>query len=191
MAPGTSWWPMMCAVLGDAVAVADRGGERRGPLVEDVGEVVRPVHPPLVLDADAAGVVVPIARVPADVPLPHTLGHVSVRGAHDVVGGDLPGRVLEDVDRVAEGLLGDVDDDEVHRVRRRAARRGEVGCRRGQPFGGGEVGVRGGGPSAGRGQQDAGGGRGRGALEQSSTVHGASPGGGCQKRGSAEATSRR
>jgi hypothetical protein len=36
------------------------------------------------------------------------------------VGGHLFGRILEDADRLGERLLGDMDDDEIDRIRRRA-----------------------------------------------------------------------
>ncbi len=100
-------------VPGYAVPRADvRGEEGRAP-VHDVGEELRTVHPPLVLDADAAGVDVPVARVPGDVLLPYALGDMAVTGPHHVVGRDLLGGIAENTDRRGEQLLGDMDDDAV------------------------------------------------------------------------------
>src|SRR5690606_38907555 len=83
-------------------AAVHRLGVPRAPL----GQV------PLVLQADGAGVDVPVAAVPGDVARAHVLGDVAVAGTQGVVPAHVP-RVADGAGHAVEGRLAVVDDDVV------------------------------------------------------------------------------
>ena len=97
-------------------AARDPGGESGGRLVLRVGEAVRAVGEPLVLDPDRLLVRPPVAGVPGDVGEVDEL-HDPAAARDDVVRRCMCARALQPAHRAPEGALRDVDDDLVDRLR--------------------------------------------------------------------------
>src|SRR5690606_15712596 len=125
-------------VDGYLVARADPRRQPRRRRVHLVGEILRPVHERLVLDADTALVVVAVARVVRHVQLADHLRHPAVL-PHDVVRGRPVPRVLERLHRAVEAALRDMHDHHVDAVVVGPVRAAPVGLRGGDPAGAREI----------------------------------------------------
>ncbi|EGJ74567.1 putative N-acetylmuramoyl-L-alanine amidase [Streptomyces sp. Tu6071] len=121
------------AVRREAVPRAYRRGQARRGAQHRVREVLRAVDPALVLDADAALVEAPVARVERDVQLADRLREVTV-AAHHVVRRRAVRRVLEDLERHRIAALHDMDHDAVHAVVPRPVRTPPVRLRGRDPL---------------------------------------------------------